>query len=604
MLFKDTSIQRKITVVIMITTLSALLLAMITLFLFEIKELRVTLNREISSIAEIVGANMTAPLEFDDQKSGLQVLSALKNDPRILSAEVFDETGKLFVKYENQSSAREHLIAVTHEIYLNGILVGGITITATSLQMTDTLSNYALVLLLALTIASLGAYFLSSVLRNLISAPILYLADIARKISQSNDYSIRADKTSDDETGILIEQFNNMLRQITKKNRELAESRAHLEESEYQLRLITDSLPVLIAYVDSTAHYQFANAAYENWFGIKREEVKGKSMKAVWGEITFAKMKKYVDRVYQGESVTYELDLGEQVIQDVRYLSATYIPDFNEEGDVEGFFALTSDMTIRKEQEEELKVLNSALEQRVKERTIELQATQEQVRQSERLASIGTLAAGIAHEIRNPLNTISLATQYAIKTHPEIQPTIKDVLQVVTSEAIRCADIIKNVLLFAKSEKTVKTAHDLNDVVKHAVDLAKSYAKEKFILEMETLSKPAYVVMNQTEIEQVVVNLISNAIEAAVSTPIITIRLLEEGQKIVLLIGDNGPGIPPELVNHIFDPFFSTKRQKGNTGLGLSLSHGIISEHGGSMHVQSESGKGTVFKIELPRAKS
>ena len=142
-----------------------------------------------------------------------------------------------------------------------------------------------------------------------------------------------------------------------------------------------------------------------------------------------------------------------------------------------------SQKDYRKEQEEELKVLNSALERRVKERTLELQASQEQVRRSERLASIGTLAAGIAHEIRNPLNTISLATQYALKSHPDLAPSIKDVLQVVTNEAIRCADIIKNVLLFAKSEQTVKTAHDLNDVVKQVNAIGASPSDLVAILE-------------------------------------------------------------------------------------------------------------------------
>lgn len=589
----------------MITTLSALLLAMLTLFLFEVKNLRETLRREITSLAEVVGANITAALEFDDDKSGLQILSALKNDPRILRAEVYGSSGQLFVRYEAQSGVpmlmQEHSVVVEHQIVLNDSRIGAVKISATSQQMADTLSNYALVLLVALLIASLAAYILSAVLRNLISAPIVQLADVANRISNSNDYSIRAEKTANDETGVLIEQFNNMLGQITKKNSELAESRAHLEESEYQLRLITDSLPVLIAYIDASSRYQFVNAAYEVWFGRPRDEFIGKEMREIWGDKNFAKLQEYVENVFEGESVTFELEVVDDTIADVKFISATYIPDYTPEGTVEGFFALGSDLTIRKQQEEELKVLNSALERRVRERTLELQASQEQLRQSERLASIGTLAAGIAHEIRNPLNTISLATQYAMKSNPDVAPTIKDVLQVVKTEATRCADIIKNVLLFAKSEKTVKTPHDFCSVVKHALDIAKGYTKEKFILEMEIPDEQIHVVMNQTEIEQVIVNLISNALEAALTTPIITIRVMLEDERAVLYVSDNGPGIPSELINHIFDPFFSTKRQRGNTGLGLSLCHGIISEHGGTMQVQSGSGKGTTFRIDLPR---
>lgn len=475
MFLKDTSIQSKITTVIMLTTVSALFLAVATVFAFEVHGFRLTIRREIASIAEIIGSNMTAALEFDDKAAGTRILSALEKDPRIITAGVYTPQGDLFASFQRNGEEMQaplkltqapfqnkDLIMDAHSIFLNDTKVGTLVIYAIDKKINSRLFEYILILLSALIISTLGALVLSSVLRRFISEPIIHLADVARTISQSNDYTMRASKTSNDETGMLIDQFNTML--------------------------------------------------------------------------------------------------------------------------------------------EKIGALTNELEERVVERTLELERSQEKLRHSERLASIGTLAAGIAHEIRNPLNSIQLASQYALKNQKSLDDAVKNIFNIIGSEAIRCANIIKNVMLFAKSEQTIKTPQNINEVVSHAVDLAKTYTKENFLIQLELLPEQQLVKMNPTEIEQVIMNLINNAIEASPGTAIVTIKIFIEGEKIVVTVGDKGRGIPADLINHVFDPFFSTKRKQGNTGLGLSLSHGIIHEHGGTMTLESTIGIGTTFRIEFPRA--
>ena len=279
---------------------------------------------------------------------------------------------------------------------------------------------------------------------------------------------------------------------------------------------------------------------------------------------------------------------------------SSYVPDFSDDGSVRGVFSLVTDITDRKRAENELKLLNEMLEQRVKERTDALEQSQEQLRHSERLASIGTLAAGIAHEINNPINSILLASQYALRYSAITDEKLKETFTNISDESKRCGKIIKSVLQFAKAEKTKKWPHDINEVVRRASDLAKNYIRSNQLeVDLRLADQLPQAVLNPTEIEQVLVNLIENAAEAARGPVSVILATASLGSRIRISVRDTGPGILPEQLKHIFDPFFSTRREQGGTGLGLSIAHGIIADHGGSMTVQSTVGRGTEFVIEL-----
>ena len=265
---------------------------------------------------------------------------------------------------------------------------------------------------------------------------------------------------------------------------------------------------------------------------------------------------------------------------------------------------IIDDISNRKKNEELLINMNEILELRVHERSEELRLSQEHLRRSERLASLGTLAAGIAHEINNPLNSILMSSEHTRRTLAKNgkleNETVEKTLGVISDNTKRCARIIKGVLQFARNQKTAKCANDLISIVRNSSELMKTYIKTPLEINIVSQEETLLIHANQTEIEQVVINILQNAAEANKGSTVININLQKYADQVRLSIQDNGPGIHSDIIDKIFDPFFSTRAGKGGTGLGLSVAHGIITEHGGSLTVQNLAPGGADFIITLP----
>lgn len=229
-----------------------------------------------------------------------------------------------------------------------------------------------------------------------------------------------------------------------------------------------------------------------------------------------------------------------------------------------------------------------------------LRRLEDQLRRAERLASLGTFAAGIAHELNNPLSNIALSAEYAEKTaDPERRAKL---LANIVGNAQRCGQIVESVLRFARDEATRRWLVDVNPVVRHAVDLVKSYVgSERMTVSLDLVEPSPQIVCNPTEMEQVFVNLLRNAVEAHPDRCHIRLRSERAGDRVRIWISDNGPGIAPADRERIFDPFFSTRRSAGGTGLGLSITHRILAAHGGSIRVLNDAGPGATFELDLPR---
>lgn len=240
------------------------------------------------------------------------------------------------------------------------------------------------------------------------------------------------------------------------------------------------------------------------------------------------------------------------------------------------------------------------------EAELTLQAAHERLRRAERLASIGTLAAGIAHEINNPINSIVMTAETDLSIPERLaQPErMREDLEVIVREAERCGEIIQNVMSFARQEDPERELHDVNILVRQAVELVDKYAQQaRAQVTLDLAPGLPRLSVNGTEIEQVLVNLIQNAVEASDGdglTVHLTTHLLDGGDRMQITVEDDGPGIPADLQRHVFDPFFTTRRDRGGTGLGLSVVHTIVTEHGGSIDVDERAGGGSVFRLELP----
>ena len=251
--------------------------------------------------------------------------------------------------------------------------------------------------------------------------------------------------------------------------------------------------------------------------------------------------------------------------------------------------------------QEELKGWNNTLEAKVEERTAKIQAMQSKLIRSEKLATVGELVAGIAHEINNPLTGILMYSSM-IESDPRLNPDLKADLQIVVRETQRCAEIVKGLLDFSRESIPRKHLESINGVMDKTLALVERQASfHNIAIHKHYGSDLPDVLIDPNQIEQVFMNILINASQAMENGGKLDIFTGVEprGQNLYARISDTGCGIPEKSLAKIFDPFFTTKENRG-TGLGLSVSYGIIENHGGHIEVSSQEGKGTTFTITFP----
>ncbi len=227
--------------------------------------------------------------------------------------------------------------------------------------------------------------------------------------------------------------------------------------------------------------------------------------------------------------------------------------------------------------------------------------------QAERLASLGTLSAGLAHEINNPLGAMMLTTETALRQLDSETGSKKEIsksLLNVMDQIERCSRIVDGVLMFAKNESSEKAPHLMLDVAQRARDMMLFKARPKNIsISLRDESSDATVVVNPIELEQVIVNLISNAIDASPESSDVQVRIRQFGDSVEVAVHDDGSGVDESIREAAFDPFFTSKRESGGTGLGLSMCHTIVTDHGGTIEIRdSQFKQGAEVRILIPIA--
>jgi two-component system NtrC family sensor kinase len=227
--------------------------------------------------------------------------------------------------------------------------------------------------------------------------------------------------------------------------------------------------------------------------------------------------------------------------------------------------------------------------------------TQQQMLKSEKLASIGRLAAGVAHQINNPLTGILTYSSVLLKTKAEDDPERED-LEVVVGETMRCREIVKGLLGFSRQTEPQKQAVDINDVIENALCLTKNQALIHNVKVIPELSgQLSQIVVDTSQIQEVFLNIIMNAIDAMPEGGELGVASKRLDDRFIQIrFSDTGGGIPPENLDKLFEPFFTTKDASRGTGLGLAIAYGIIEKHCGKIHMESEPGKGTTCIIDLP----
>jgi PAS domain S-box-containing protein len=374
-----------------------------------------------------------------------------------------------------------------------------------------------------------------------------------------------------EETAVELRQQSKMLKmEITERK----QAEAEIERAAEQWQTTFDSITDWIYIVDKDFKLVRVNRAFADVIGRIPQDLIGETCYRVIHKtsepIPTCPLQKMIRTRAPITEEYFEPGLGIN-------LDMTTSPILNETGDVAGTVHIARDITERKRMQEQLML-------------------------TDRLASIGELASGVAHEINNPLTSIITFSQLLIQK--DFADDVKEDLNIVNKEARRTAEIVKNLLTFARKHPPLKQSASIHDIIEEVLKL-RAYNQQLHNIEVRREFDPEIpeIMVDYFQMQQVFFNIIINAeyfMTQAHNRGTLTITTEKLSDMIRISFADDGPGIQKENLAGLFTPFFTTKEVGKGTGLGLSICHGIVAEHSGRIYVRSEPGKGATFIIELP----
>ncbi len=376
-------------------------------------------------------------------------------------------------------------------------------------------------------------------------------------------------------------------------------NRKQQEERWYQSEIIVSSSTGIIALMDKNYTYLAANPAYLKIVQKTYDEVIGNKAVNIFGEEFFNKViRPRAERCMNGEEVHFH-DWFDFPFSGKRYLEVNYFPHYGVNKEIRGFVVSGKDITERKRAEEELERYRAHLEERVEERTQELEKSQKQLLHSEKLASLGKLTGAISHEFNNPLHGLRNILDILSSSVPSEKEA--RLAEIGKAECDRMARMITGLRDFYKPSSGKTSPTCINKCLEGILTLQIKLLNEKNIQVSRNFSdKLPPVEAVEDQIKQVLLNIIQNCADSISGEGQITVTTEAQSSNVIIKIADTGCGISEDHIKDIFEPFFSTKTTIQGTGLGLSISYGIIRDHGGDIKVESELDKGTTFIITLP----
>lgn len=417
------------------------------------------------------------------------------------------------------------------------------------------------------------SFLISLIISTKFSKPVQEIMKMIRKIKKG-EYKLSSLKTEIEE----FESISSGLSDMTKT----------ISEREIKLKKVFDSSADCIALVTIDGDILDINEAGINMFGYSEKEEMLK-IKTIQTYVDIADRVKYLKEIEEkGYVKNYEVSLKKK------------------NGEV--FNALISAFTVKDEDGKILFIVTT-----IKDIT-EKRKLQEQLFQAQKMESIGRLAGSIAHDFNNILSVISGNNQL-IKMYTKNNPQIEKYFTSIENSVEKARDFIRKLLAFSKRQPLIFKTYDLNEVVKEEIKLLKPTLREDIKIELATADYPLFVNLDRNQFTQILLNLTVNAMDAMPQGGTIIIEtqekkfeyeplkdypLIKEGLYACISFSDTGIGIPDEIKDKIFEPFFTTKAE--GTGLGLSTVYSIVQQHNGFIHVYSEKGQGTTFRIYLPIA--
>ena len=632
-LFKNSSIQRKLTFVIVCTSLVGLSLACLSFDFYERTSFRAAMTSELSVLADTLGANTAASLAFSDRKSATDMLGALRAERHIVASCLYDSHGTIFAEYRRDGISSEFLMPARREdgaqfeknsltlfrtLSLAGEKAGTIAIISDLGALQAKIRQYTEISVAVILFSVLATYLVSSRLLRLITEPILHLAQIAGRVTAKEDYALRALPRGEDEVGALIGSFNQMLERIQERDAALQGAKSELElrvqartqelqlevnermraeetlsEERKILRALIDNVPDFMYVKDLDCRFLVANLSVARQMGAKTsEELLGKNDFDFYPREIATPFFEDEQRVMRsGQAEVNREEKGLDSHGNVSQVMTTQVPLRDKNGRVTGLVGIGRDITHLKKVQEEMQKAREAAEAASRAKS--------------------EFLANMSHEIRTPLNGVMGMTDLALDT--ELTPEQREYLETVKMSGDSLLTVINDILDFSKIEAGKIDLEELDFDLRDSLEITlKTLALRADEKGLELLCEvapevPEVVRGDSSRLRQIVVNLVGNAIKFTdVGEVAVKVQLeSREGLECIcrFTVADTGIGIPVDKRESIFDPFSqadtSTTRKYGGTGLGLTISTRLVHMMGGKIWVESEMGRGSQFHFTV-----
>jgi len=670
-LFAST-IKRKLTLIIMLTCSVALVLACAAILFFEIAGTKQILKHNTQVMAEVIGANSSAALSFKDKSAAKETLAALRAEPYVMSACLYNQDGEVFATYYREGTKQappppvgpesltfqDATLNLFHKITLDGEVIGTVLIQSDLRLIRERLQTYLGIIGFVMLSATFVALLLSLRLQSLISGPIMHLADTANEVASQKNYSIRADKTSTDEMGVLIDRFNEMLSGIQERDVALSAAQTGLEKRvdertkelqleigersrvEAELRVSRQKFETLVNSIQGvvweanpdTFEFSFVSEQAERLLGYPRNQWitdPGFWHSHIHPDDQLLAQNFRMKALHQEKSSQFEYRM---IAADGRAVWLREISTFTmEAGTAQALRGVLFDITEQKQAEEELELLNKRL------------------LESSRYAGMAEVATGVLHNVGNVLNSVNVsATIICNQVRNSRTSRLRDVILLLNRNSADLAsfltndpkgkiipsylnnlcerlgeeqqDLLKELELLTKNIEHIKEivamqqnyarvsgvieSLSIRNLVEDALQMHTAALARHGILVVREYQEVPVISVDKHKILQILVNLIRNAkyaMDAAARRDkrlSVSIQLTPENM-VQISVTDNGIGISEQNLTRIFSHGFTTKRD----GHGFGLHSGALAarEMGGSLCARSEGpGNGATFVLELP----
>jgi two-component system, sensor histidine kinase and response regulator len=602
--YRDISIRHKLQGIVLVACGVALFVASAAFTIYDRTTFLRAKTTDLIASAKMIGSNSTAALTFHDAKSAREILSALQAKQHVINACIYESDGKVFAKYtrdptqvgacppaqrEGSRVVAQHMV-LFQDIALNGDSIGTIYMEADLRDVHDRLLRFVMIDFVVLLGSLVVAYLLSYRLQRVISGPIRELAETASSVSAHENYSIRAIKRSQDEIGVLFDQFNSMLDRI--QQRDVAIQKAHdglekrVEERTAYLNALIENSPLAIMVLDSAEKVQLCNPAFEQMFQYSRLEIMGKRADGLLADGNLLAEARDISRGTLGGTpvnlVTRRMRKDGSLV-DVELHGVPLVV----KGQVVGSLGIYQDISVRKRAEEAMQQAKEAAEAASRAKS--------------------EFLANMSHEIRTPMNGIMGMTELVLDT--ELDSEQREYLNMAKLSADSLLSLINDILDYSKIEagKLEIDAIDFNlgDTIGDTLKTLSLRAHQKGLELAYDVQPdvPDALLGDPGRLRQVIVNLAGNAIKFTERGEVIlsvqTDWRTSDDIQLHFTISDTGIGIPAEKQAVIFEAFTqadgSMSRTYGGTGLGLTISSRLVALMHGRIWVESELGKGSRF---------